>query len=87
MGRSNKIREEILRMYSDACDEVKILSGEGHDYWYDYRYDYSHGYVDGKLETLAVLSIVAGIPASVMKSIKKPFGTEEETSNGKPCKD
>ena len=32
----NKIREEILRMYSDACDEVKILSGEGHDYWYDY---------------------------------------------------
>ena len=25
----NKIREEILRMYSDACDEVKILSGEG----------------------------------------------------------
>lgn len=80
----NKIREEILRMYSDACEEVKILSGEGHDYWYDYRYDYSHGYVDGKLETLAVLSIVAGIPASVMKNIKKPFGTEEETSNENP---
>lgn len=52
----NKIREEILRMYSDACD----------------------------LETLAVLSIVAGIPASVMKNIKKPFGTEEETSNKNP---
>ncbi len=79
----NKIRKEILRMYSDACDEVKILSGDGHDY----MYDYSHGYVDGKLETLAVLSVTAGIPASVMKSIKKPFGTEEETNNGKPCKD
>lgn len=75
----NKIREEILRMYSDACDEVKILSGDGHDY--------SRGYVDGKLETLAALSVTAGIPASVMKNIKKPFGTEEETSNGKPCKD
>ena len=75
MELSNKIREEIIRMYSDACEEVKILSGEEHDYWYDYRYDYSHGYVDGKLETLAVLSIAAGIPASVMKNIKKPFGT------------
>ena len=76
----NKIREEILRMYSDACDEVKILSGEGHDYWYDY----SRSYVNGKLETLAALSVTAGIPASVMKNIKKPFGTEEETSNENP---
>lgn len=76
----DKIREEIIRMYSDACDEVKILSGEGHDY----RYDYSHGYVDGKLETLAALSVVAGIPASVMKNIKEAFETEEETSNENP---
>lgn len=72
----NKIREEILRMYSDACVEVKFLSGDGHDY--------SRGYVNGKLETLAALSVTAGIPASVMKNIKKSFGTEEETSNENP---
>ena len=65
MELSNKIREEIIRMYSDACVEAKFLSGNG--------YGYSRGYVNGKLETLAALSVTAGIPASVMKNIKKSF--------------
>ena len=65
MELSSKIREEIISMYSDACVEAKFLSGDGHDY--------SRGYVNGKLETLAALSVTAGIPASVMKNIKKSF--------------
>jgi hypothetical protein len=65
MELSNKIREEIIRMYSDVCEEISMIPKE--------ESDYSHGYTDGKSETLVALSVTAGIPASVMKNIKKSF--------------
>ena len=63
MELSNKIREEIIRMYSDVCEEISIIPKD----------DYSIGYEEGKSETLVALNITAGIPASVMKNIKKSF--------------